>query len=243
MTSHAHSVPSPGLREHDLPLPRHLDGWRCNTATSPRAGAPATFTPPRPSPTDTTVADFGAGTTGSDVRGRHGRRRGHPGADRRRRVRRDQPARRLVDRQLAGWGAHRSPAASAVDGRGRAPPARRGSGRAVEFAGTFSGDAFQNAGFGVTFERAASRGRCSAPTPQPARCRPAPCRRHIVDQALGAQTYIGPPHRFRIEWDAAVRFYVDGTLVHTAATVAGTMRPIASDFARAAAPWPSTGCG
>ena len=40
----------------------------------------------------------------------------------------------------------------------------------------------------------------------------------IVDVALGSQ-YIGSPHRFRVEWDTSVRFYIDGNLVHTAATV------------------------
>ena len=66
----------------------------------------------------------------------------------------------------------------------------------------------------------------------------------VVDFPLGSQ-YIGTQHPFRIEWDTtSVRFYIDGTLVHTAATVGGTMRPIASDFTRpAVAPSPSTGCG
>ena len=51
----------------------------------------------------------------------------------------------------------------------------------------------------------------------------------VVDVALGSQ-YIGSEHVFRIEWDTAVRFYVDGALVHTAATVSGSMRPLASDY-------------
>jgi hypothetical protein len=51
----------------------------------------------------------------------------------------------------------------------------------------------------------------------------------VVDVALGSQ-FIGSEHVFRIEWDSTARFYIDGSLVHTADTVGGTMRPLASDY-------------
>ena len=105
------------------------------------------------------------------------------------------------------------------------------SGRAIEFVGTFSGASFQNAGFGVELDGSGESWamfgtNASAGTLQ---ARTLETGGSPVDVALGAQ-YIGSPHRFRIEWDTAVRFYIDGTLVHTATTVGGTMRPIASDY-------------
>ena len=107
-----------------------------------------------------------------------------------------------------------------------------GAGRAIEFVGTFNGATFQNAGFGLDLNGTASESWAmfgvngTAGTLQ---ARTLTAGGAITDVPLGAQ-YIGSAHLFRIEWDTAVRFYIDGTLVHTAATVSGTMRPIASDF-------------
>ena len=101
----------------------------------------------------------------------------------------------------------------------------------MEFAGTFSGAPFQNAGFAVTLSGAgeswAMFGTNETTGVLQARTRNAGGT--VVDVALGAQ-YMGSEHRFRIEWDTSVRFYVDGTLVHTAATVGGTMRALASEY-------------
>ncbi len=107
-----------------------------------------------------------------------------------------------------------------------------GAGGALEFSATFSGDAFQNAGLGDELD---GNGESWAlfgtnATAGVLRARTLDAGGSPVDVVLGSQ-YVGSEHRYRIEWDTAVRFYVDGTLVHTAPTVSGTMRPVASDFA------------
>ena len=53
----------------------------------------------------------------------------------------------------------------------------------------------------------------------------------LQDINLGA-AYLGTSHRYRIDWGAGdVKYYIDGTLVHTAAMVLTTpMRPAISDF-------------
>ncbi len=52
--------------------------------------------------------------------------------------------------------------------------------------------------------------------------------------------YVGTPHLYRIEWDAAqVRFFVDGATVPVSThngTFGPALRPIASDFANSAVP-------
>ena len=97
-------------------------------------------------------------------------------------------------------------------GPGCAPPRRAGSGRAVEFAGTFSGASFQSAGFAVTLAGASESwamfGTNAATGVLQARTRNAGGA--VVDVALGSQ-FIGSEHVFRIEWDSAVRFYIDGS--------------------------------
>lgn len=106
-----------------------------------------------------------------------------------------------------------------------------GSGRAVEFVGTFSGAANQNAGFGVTLSSAAESWAMFGTNETTGRLQ---ARTHnangaTTDVSLGTQ-YVGSEHRFRIEWDTSVRYYIDGALVHTAATVGGTMRALASEY-------------
>lgn len=139
----------------------------------------------------------------------------------------------------AGWttgawtgGATTFPGGTAsIDGSWLRTTAAGGSGRAIEFSATFSGAAYQNAGFADTLggatESWAMFGTNQTTGMLQARTRNAGGA--VVDVALGAQ-YIGTAHVFRIEWDAAIRFYVDGALVHTAATVSGSMRPLASDY-------------
>ena len=158
---------------HHLPLPGHLDRRRGNATTSPDPpAAPATFTTPTAVATDTTVADFGAGTTGArptspTPAGGEVILAPTVGAE----FDGHEPARR------AGRRARWTGGATTV-GRRSAPPSTApgsradglvGPGRVVEFAGTFSGATFQNAGLRRRPRRvAASRGRCSARTAPPA---------------------------------------------------------------------------
>lgn len=120
---------------------------------------------------------------------------------------------------------------ASVDGSWLRTSASGGSGRAVEFSATFSGAAYQNAGFADTLS-GASESWAMFGTNQTSGVLQARIRNAggaVVDVALGSQ-YVGSEHVFRIEWDAAVRFYIDGVLVHSAGTVGGTMRPLASDY-------------
>ncbi|MGZ4723657.1 MAG: Ig-like domain-containing protein, partial [Ilumatobacteraceae bacterium] len=194
---------------------------------------PTSFATPGAVATDTTVADFAAGTTGtstsvSDTTGGEvilapavGAEFQGPGIP---------PA-----WSTGPWTGGTSTVANGratVDGSWIRADDLVGTGRAIEFSGTFSGNAFQNAGFGVTLEDTNDSWAMFGTNTTPGTLR----ARTLVgggtpdDFELGSQ-YIGSKHLFRIEWDStAVRFYIDGTLVHTAATVSGTMRPIASDY-------------
>ncbi len=205
-----------------------------NVTVWPAAGSsPATFQTPVAALTDTSVADFGAGVPGSATYvansaggevilapsvGAEFEGSGVPAE--------------WMSGSWTGGAASFSGGAASVDGSWLRSATSVGSGRAVEFAGTFSGAAFQSAGFAVTLAAAgeswAMFGTNAVSGVLQARTRDGGGA--VVDVALGSQ-FIGSEHVFRIEWDSTVRFFVDGTLVHTAATVSGTMRPLASDYA------------
>lgn len=121
--------------------------------------------------------------------------------------------------------------AASVDGSWLRTTALAGAGRAVEFAATFTGVSYQNVGFANTLSGAGESWAMfgTNETSGVLQARTRNSGGAVVDFALGAQ-YLGSEHVFRIEWDSAVRFYVDGALVHTAATVGGSMRPLASDY-------------
>ncbi len=204
-----------------------------NTTVWPAAGSPpATFDTPAAAAIDTSVADFAAGVPGTatyvansaggevilaPLVGAEFEGSGLPAE--------------WVTGSWTGGAASFAGGAAAVDGSWLRTAAAGGSGRAVEFAGTFSGASFQSAGFAVTLAGASESwamfGTNAATGVLQARTRNAGGA--VVDVALGSQ-FIGSEHVFRIEWDSTVRFYVDGSLVHTAATVGGTMRPVASDY-------------
>ncbi|TYL52634.1 N,N-dimethylformamidase beta subunit family domain-containing protein [Agromyces mariniharenae] len=204
-----------------------------NVGSWPATGAPVvSFTTPTAAATDTSLSQFSAGTpgVGTYVANSAGG---------------EVVLAPLVGTEFegsgvpAGWttgswtgGTTTFPGGTAsLDGSWLRTDTAVGSGRAVEFAGTFSGAPFQNAGFGVTLAGAgeswAMFGTNGTNGILQARTRNS--GGDVLDVALGSQ-YIGSEHLFRIEWDSTVRFYVDGSLVHTAATVGGTMRPLASEY-------------
>ncbi len=194
--------------------------------------SPANFKTPSGVASDTTTANFGAGTTGastyvSNTAGGEVTLAPAIGAE--------LDGTTIPPAWTAGsWTGGTTTVAgghATVDGSWLRADALAGAGRAVEFAGTFSGAPFQNAGFGVTFDGPGESWAMFGVngTAGTLQARTLDAGGSIVDVALGAQ-YIGSQHRFRVEWDTTVRFYIDGTLVHTAATVSGTMRPIASDY-------------
>jgi len=200
-----------------------------NAASSPVLS----FTMPTPqfAATDTTVADFGAGTTdgqeyiaqtadgevilsptaGSEFFGTS----------------------LPVDWSSTTWNPGGTAAVSGgallVDGARAGTIASVPAGRSLEFVATFSGSAFQHVGFADTLDAApwaifstfnggglfarTSSGGASIDTPIPG-------------------SLLGSPHRFRIDWTpTAVVYTVDGSVVAThAIAVAGPLRPLASDF-------------
>jgi VCBS repeat-containing protein len=118
-----------------------------------------------------------------------------------------------------------------VDGALASTTTYYAAGRAIEFYGTFGGEAYQHMGLGQSFNSSESWAMFST---------------HGTANTLYARTsnsgsavntpipgnWIGAPHRFRIEWTASsVVFYIDGNLVHTEiVSISATMRPVFSDY-------------
>lgn len=232
--STAHQVPLTGLSSNTTYYYRvsSTDAYG-NIARWPATGlAPASFTTPSAAVSDTTVADFSAGTVGTStyVTGSAGG---------------EVVLAPLLATEFegssapAGWSTGSwtggnpsfSGGAASVDGSWLRANGLVGSGRAIEFSGTFSGAPYQNAGFGVTANAAGESWAMfgTAGTTGVLYARTLNGGGGASDVSLGSQ-YVGSEHVFRIEWDTQVRFFIDGNLVHTAATVGGTMRPLATDY-------------
>jgi hypothetical protein len=107
-----------------------------------------------------------------------------------------------------------------VDGARAGTIALFGSGRSLEFVATFSGAANQHVGFGVDFNNTpwamfSTRNGGSLYA-----------RTNNTNTQLGS-SWLGAPHRYRIDWNASN----DGTAVAThSTTITSSMRPLASDF-------------
>ena len=130
----------------------------------------------------------------------------------------------------SGGGATTANGVLTVDGARTGTNALYSSGRSLEFVAAFSGDAWQQIGFGVdynsapwiifsTFQggqlyaRTATEGGQSFDTPLPG-------------------NWFGASHRYRIDWNAAnTVFWIDGTVVATnPAAPTGMLRPLISDL-------------
>jgi hypothetical protein len=112
-----------------------------------------------------------------------------------------------------------------VDGARAGTIALFGSGRSLEFVATFSGAANQHVGFGVDFNNTpwamfSTRNGGSLYA-----------RTNNTNTQLGS-SWLGAPHRYRIDWNASnVVYSIDGTAVAThSTTITSSMRPLASDF-------------
>ena len=204
-----------------------------NTATEPNPpAAPASFTTPSATFTDTTVSDFGAGTpdantyisqTGNgEVTLKPTEGQEFSGGS--------LPTGWESGVWTTGGGATVSSGLLHVDGGFARTTATYGSGRSLEFVANLSGQAAEHVGFGVDLNNdpnwaifsVMADGSFNARTNGPA----------TTNTPLPSNL-LGSPHLYRIEWGATeVRFYVDGALVATQAANFGTtqMRPIASDF-------------
>ncbi len=116
-----------------------------------------------------------------------------------------------------------------VDGATFHTDAFFGPGASLEFTATFNGAAFQHAGLGLTLGETPwaifSTGAGGAIY----------ARTHngtTPTDTLIAGPWLNTPHRYRIDWTTtSVAFSIDGALVAThPVAIAGTMRPVASDF-------------
>ena len=201
-----------------------------NTATT----EVATFTMPAMvfAATDTTVADFGAGTIDGSTyiaQSADGEVILSPSAGSE-----FAGAALPPDWSATAWApggaATVSGGALAVDGARAGTLATYPAGRSLEFVATFSGAPFQHAGFGDTFEAApwamfstAAGGGLFARTDSGGASTNTPI----------AGSVLGVPHRFRIDWTPAeVKYSVDGTVVATHPIAIGaSMRLLVSDLA------------
>jgi hypothetical protein len=204
-----------------------------NRATAPAAPAPpASFTVPSFAATDTTATDFSAGTPGACAVVAH-----DPGDG-------EVELAPAVGAEFSGsalppgWDSTQwDPSGSATVSGGQltleaaraGTTATYGPGHSLEFVATFANRPFQHVGFGTDFNNPPwaifSTGSDGATLK---------ARSHDgtnnIDTDLGS-SYLGSPHRFRIDWNASqVVYSIDGTQVAShSLTVAGPMRPLASD--------------
>ncbi|MCI0682546.1 MAG: Ig-like domain-containing protein [Gemmataceae bacterium] len=115
-----------------------------------------------------------------------------------------------------------------VEGARVGPDTLFGPGRSLEFQATFSGAPWQHIGLSLDFTNP-----------------PFAIFSSFLGGALYARTsgsanedtlipgnWLGAPHLYRIDWNpASIDYFIDGSLVAShAITVAGSLRPIASDF-------------
>jgi hypothetical protein len=130
----------------------------------------------------------------------------------------------------AGGSATVAAGALAVDGAKAGTIASFAAGRSLEFVATFGGAPFEHAGFADTLDAAPwlifstlNGGGLFARTSSGGAS---------IDTALPA-SLVGVPHRYRIDWTpTSVVYAVDGAVVAThAIAIAGPLRPLVSDFA------------
>jgi hypothetical protein len=205
-----------------------------NAATAPPTGdSPASFVTPTPSAsfTDTTVADFSAGTPDANTYIAQT-------ADG------EVLLRPTVGAEFAGtalpagwfstpWGTGGSATVGGgvltVNGARAGTSTLYGPGRSLEFVATFSGAAYQHVGFGTDFNSAPwatfstnTGGSLYARTHNGT----------TVTNTLLPGSWLGAPHRYRIDWNASsVVFSIDGTQVAShPVTITTSLRPLASDY-------------
>ena len=209
-----------------------------NSTTDPAAAEPPrSFSTPAAGLTDTTVADFAAGSPGADgyvaetadgevtlkpavgeeFSGAFGLPSGWSSA--------------TWESQGGGAGGSATVSGGSLHANGAlaGTNATFGPGRALEFAATFGAAPFQHVGFSDNFNSAWAIFSTNNVTGQVfARTNTGSAQ---INTPI-AGSLIGSEHRYRIEWDAGeVRFYVDGAPVAThSASFGPAMNVAASDF-------------
>jgi hypothetical protein len=119
-----------------------------------------------------------------------------------------------------------------VDGALAATDAYYPSGRSMEFVATFGAATFEHVGFARAFADGEPWAMFSTnATTDTLFARTYTGTGSSIDTSLGTAS-IGSAHRYRVEWSAgAVSYYVDGSLVHTdSVSIGTTMRPVVSDY-------------
>ena len=204
-----------------------------NSSTSPpTSSAPAAITVPTFVTTDTTVADFSAGTAGACAVVAHA-------GDGEVELGSTVGAEFSGTQVPSGWDV--TPwdtggtvtvggGVAAVNGARLGTTATYNAGRSLEFVATFASESFQHVGFGVDYNAApwAMFSTGADGTTLKARTNDGT---NSTDTVLGAGL-LGSPHRFRIDWSSSqVVYSVDGVQVAThAAAFSTAMRPLASDL-------------
>jgi N,N-dimethylformamidase beta subunit-like protein/uncharacterized protein DUF4082/cadherin-like protein/Big-like domain-containing protein/purple acid phosphatase-like protein len=202
-----------------------------NATTAPPTGqAPASFSTPSASLQDTSVADFGAGSPGTDTSVADAAggevilkptlQAEFAGAE--------LPTGWLTHIWNPGGSATVRDGSLAVNGARVNPETFFSAGRSLEFVATFGGGPFGSIGLGDTFDGAPwanvglkGDGAFYARTNDGAG----------EDVARLAETLVGAPHRFRIDWNLGnTQYLVDGMPVATQRAIGAQMRPIVSDF-------------
>jgi hypothetical protein len=208
-----------------------------NSASAPAAGPPAGFHAPAVGLVDTRASEFGAGTdagtyTGQTLAGPDGEVQLEPevaaefdGST--------LPTSWEASDWFSGGLARVSDGALSLNGSVAHTSAFFGAPRALEFTGAFEPVNDQGIGFGGTLSDFPGAAFTTGNAGQPIRLYAwsgANTSTETLTPLPGVRLH--DRHRFRIEWDAdSVAFYVDGNEVAThAVAIAGSMRPVASDF-------------
>ena len=111
-------------------------------------------------------------------------------------------------------------------------PATFGPGRAIEFVATFQAGNSQHIGLATDLNNA-PWAIFSTGSPGGNVLKARTSDGSVQTETDLSSVVLGSPHLFRIEWEgAAIRYYVDGSLVatHVAGVPAANMRPVASDI-------------
>jgi hypothetical protein len=205
-----------------------------NAATLPLiADPPASFATPSATLTDTTVADFSAGsgtntyvsktadgevilapTVGAEFSGGPGLPTGWSSTP------------------WTGGTSTVGAGVLTVDGALAATNAYYDSGRAIEFVATFGGASFEHVGFGQLLQSTAESWAMFSTFNTTNSLYARTDNNGTMTDTLIPGSFIGSAHRYRIEWTtSAVSYYVDGSLVHTdSVSIGATLRPIVSDY-------------
>jgi hypothetical protein len=119
-----------------------------------------------------------------------------------------------------------------VDGALAATDTYDGAGRSIEFVATFGAASFQHVGFGQTLASTGESWAMFSTLNTADSLYARTDNNGVMADHLIAGTWIGSPHRFRIDWMASsVVFSIDGTVVDTQSVAIGAqMRPVVSDY-------------